>query len=336
MHHTDGAGHLHGHDFDHGNPLGERGTRRVVLLTAAMMVAEIVAGWLTNSMALLADGWHMGTHVAALGISAFAYWYARRHADDARFAFGTWKVGVLGGFASAIVLALVALYMAYESVVRLANPVPIRYGDAILVAVIGLAVNLLSAWLLHDHAHDHHGHEHSHDHDHGHDLNLRAAYLHVLADALTSVLAIVALLGGRFFGWDFLDPVMGIVGAAVITTWAWGLLRQTSRVLLDREMDAPVVREIREALDDGDAVIVDLHVWRVGPGKFACIVGLVAADPLSPDEYKRKLAVHEELAHVTVEVHCCRGGHPHSGELGADGHPPAPGERGAPIPTAFL
>lgn len=337
MHHTHDAEHRHGHDFDPGNPLGERGTRRVVLLTATMMVVEIVAGWLTNSMALLADGWHMGTHVAALGISAFAYWYARKHANDPRFAFGAWKVGVLAGFASAIILGLVALYMVYESVVRLLNPVPIRYGDAILVAVVGLAVNLLSAWLLRGHDHAHHGHGHPHDeghgHAHGHDLNLRAAYLHVLADALTSVLAIIALLGGRYFGWGFLDPVMGIVGAAVITTWAWGLLRQTSRVLLDREMDAPLVQEIREALDDGDAAVVDLHVWRVGPGKFACIVGLVAADPLPPDEYKRRVQVHEELAHVTVEVHRCHGAHPHP-DSPADGRTPAPEANPSALPTA--
>lgn len=323
MHHTDTTHGRHDHDFDPGNPLGERGTRRVVLLTAAMMVVEIVAGWLTNSMALLADGWHMGTHVVALGIAAFAYWYARKHAADPRFAFGTWKVGVLAGFASAIVLGLIAVFMVYESVVRVLNPVPIRYGDAILVAVVGLAVNLLSAWFLHGND-GHHDHSHGHDHGHGHDLNLRAAYLHVLADALTSVLAIIALLGGRFFGWDFLDPVMGIVGALVISVWAWGLVRQTSRVLLDREMDAPVVQEIREALDDGDAVIVDLHVWRVGPGKFACIVGLVAADPLPPDEYKQRVQVHEELVHVTVEVHCCHGEHPHREELAVAGLPTGP------------
>ncbi len=332
MHHTESAHGRHPHDFDPGNPLGERGTRRVVLLTAAMMVVEIVAGWLTNSMALLADGWHMGTHVVALGIAAFAYWYARKHANDPRFAFGTWKVGVLAGFASAIVLGLVAVYMVYESVGRVLNPVPIRYGDAILVAVIGLAVNLLSAWFLHGHDghHDHdHGHSHGddHAHGHGHDLNLRAAYLHVLADALTSVLAIIALLGGQFFGWDFLDPVMGIVGAIVISVWAWGLVRQTSRVLLDREMDAPVVGEIREALDDGDAVIVDLHVWRVGPGKFACIVGLVAADPLPPDEYKQRVQVHEELVHVTVEVHRCHGVHPHPDGRTAEREPATPSGR---------
>lgn len=220
MHTSDDPRWRDDHDFDPGNPLGERGTRRVVLLTAAMMAVEIVAGWLTNSMALLADGWHMGTHVAALGIAAFAYRYARKHANDPRFAFGTWKVGVLAGFASAIVLGLVAMYMAYESAVRVLNPVPIRYGDAILVAVVGLAVNLLSAWFLHGHD-GHHDHDHGgHGHGHGHDLNLRAAYLHVLADALTSVLAIVALLGGWYFGWDFLDPVMGVVGAVVISVWA--------------------------------------------------------------------------------------------------------------------
>lgn len=338
MHHTDTA-HRHVHDFDPGNPLGERGTRRVVLLTAAMMVVEIVAGWLTNSMALLADGWHMGTHVVALGIAAFAYWYARRHANDPRFAFGTWKVGVLAGFASAIVLGLVAVFMVYESVVRVMNPVPIRYGDAILVAIIGLAVNLLSAWFLHGHdGHHDHGHSHggNHAHGHGHDLNLRAAYLHVLADALTSVLAIVALLGGQFFGWDFLDPVMGIVGAVVISVWAWGLVRQTSRVLLDREMDAPVVQEIREALEDGDAVIVDLHVWRVGPGKFACIVGLVAANPLPPDEYKRRVQIHEELVHVTVEVHRCHGDHPHANEPSEDGRTPLPDVGDPVVPAACL
>ncbi len=198
MHKTDVAdwSEKHSHDFDTGNPLGERGTRRVVLITATMMVIEIIAGWITNSMALLADGWHMGTHVAALGITAFAYWYARQHATDPRFAFGTWKVGVLGSFASAIVLGMVALYMVSESVARLANPLPIRYDEAIIVAGIGLVVNLLSAWLLgHHHNHDHH-HEHDHDHHGHHDLNLRAAYLHVLADALTSVLAIVALFGG--------------------------------------------------------------------------------------------------------------------------------------------
>lgn len=304
------------HDFNGGNPLGEKGTRRVMLLTAVMMIAEIIAGLLFNSMALLADGWHMGTHVAALGITAFTYWYARRCATDTRFTFGTWKVGVLGGFASAIFLGLVAVYMAWESLVRLWNPLPIQHEQAIIVAIIGLAVNLLSAFLLQNH----HGHEEGHGHHHGHahgDLNLRAAYLHVLADALTSVLAIVALVGGKFLRWDWLDPAMGIVGAAVITHWAVGLLRQTSRVLLDCEMDAPVVQEIKECIEaDGDAIVVDQHVWRVAPAKYACIVSLVAAEPASPVHYKERLSIHEELAHVTVEIHRCEGEHPHADTLG--------------------
>jgi cation diffusion facilitator family transporter len=317
MHKADDSRRRDDHDFDSGNPVGERGTRLVVVLTAVMMVGEIVAGWLTNSMALLADGWHMGTHVAALGVTAFAYWYARRHAADPRFAFGTWKVGVLAGFASAIILGLVALYMAYESVVRITQPLAIRYDQATAVAVIGLLVNLLSARLLHGGS----GHGHHHDHGdghHHHDLNLRAAYLHVLADALTSVLAIVALIGGKAFGWDWLDPVMGIVGATVITVWAWGLLRQTSRVLLDREMDEPVVQEIRDVIEgDGETAVADLHVWRVGPGKFACIVGVVTANPEPPEHYKERLRVHEELVHITVEVHHCQGEHPHAEELSA-------------------
>lgn len=323
MHERDNSRWRESHDFDPGNPEGERGTRLVVLLTATMMVGEIVAGWLTNSMALLADGWHMGTHVAALGVSAWAYWYARRHAADARFAFGTWKVGVLAGFASAIILGMVALYMAWESLVRVIHPLPIQYDQALVVAVIGLLVNLLSAWLLSGGSGHNHGHGHAHGHSHGnghHDLNLRAAYLHVLADTLTSVLAIIALAGGRLFGWDWLDPVMGVVGAAVITIWAWGLLRQTSRVLLDREMDNPVVQEIRDVIEgDGETLIVDLHVWRVGPGKFACVVGLVTASPEPPEHYKQRLRVHEELVHVTVEVHHCQGDHPHAEELTATG-----------------
>lgn len=317
MHKTNNQQWSESHDFGTGNASGERGTRLVVLLTAVMMVGELVAGWVTNSMALLADGWHMGTHVTALGIAAFAYWYARRNAGDPRFAFGTWKVGVLAGFASAIILGLVAVYMVYESVVRMLHPLEIRYGEAVVVAVIGLAVNLLSAWLLHGGSHAHADH-HDHGHDHGqghHDLNLRAAYLHVLADALTSVLAIVALVGGMTAGWGWLDPVMGIVGAVVISVWAVGLVRQTSRVLLDREMDSPVVQEIRDVIEDGEAVVVDLHVWRVGPGKFACIVGLVTAHPEPPDHYKQRLRVHEELVHITVEVHHCQGDHPHVEEL---------------------
>ncbi len=267
-----------------------------------MMVVEIVAGLLFRSMAVLSDGWHMSTHAAALGITALAYVIARRSAHDGRYAFGTWKVEVLGGFASAIVLAMVALYMAVESVRRLAQPLQIQYDQALIVAVVGLVVNLVSARLLVGHG-EAGGHAHAgHGHAHG-DLNLRAAYLHVLADATTSVLAIVALLGGRFFGWAALDPLMGIVGAAMVSVWAWGLLRDTSRVLLDREMDAGVVGEVREALEaDGATHITDLHVWRVGRVQYACVVSLVSDAPRSAEEYKALLRVHEELVHVTVEV----------------------------------
>ncbi|MBM4068076.1 MAG: CDF family Co(II)/Ni(II) efflux transporter DmeF [Planctomycetes bacterium] len=311
MHHTaDRSPWEQDHNFDEGNPLGERNTKVVVFLTASMMVGEIAGGLLFNSMALLADGWHMGTHVAALGITVAAYWYARRHAADRRFAFGTWKVGMLGGYTSAIVLGLVALYMATESARRLLAPLPIQYEQALAIAAVGLAVNLVSALLLkghHGHAHDH-GHHHGHGHE---DLNLRAAYLHVLADALTSVLALVALAGGRFYGWDWLDPVMGIVGAMVVSVWAWGLLRDTSRALLDREMDPELVREIRACIEtDSDTIITDLHVWRVGRGKYACILTLVATAPRSPDHYRALLQAHEELGHVTVEVHQCLGESP--------------------------
>jgi cation diffusion facilitator family transporter len=310
MHHTEDRSHWEqDHNFDEGNPLGERNTKLVVLLTASMMVAEIAGGLLSNSMALLADGWHMGTHVAALGITVAAYWYARRHAADSRFAFGTWKVGMLGGHTSAVVLGLVALYMAWESVQRLWSPLPIQYYQALAIAAVGLAVNLVSALLLkgyHGHAHDH-GHHDGQGHE---DLNLRAAYLHVLADALTSVLAIVALAGGQLYGWGWLDPVMGIVGAGVVSAWAWGLLRDTSQALLDREMDSDLVREIRECIEtDGDTIITDLHVWRVGRRKYACILSLVATAPKSPDHYRALLRVHEELRHVTVEVHQCLGKH---------------------------
>jgi cation diffusion facilitator family transporter len=309
MHTKDLAPWQHSHAFHTTNALGERNTRWVVALTAVTMVIEITTGWLFKSMALLADGWHMGSHVLALGLTAAAYALSRRYANDTRFAFGTWKIEILGGFASAILLGGVALFMAFESCQRLFNPLPILFDQAIAVAVLGLVVNVVSAFLLNGKGHDHHhGHAHAHGHhDHGHaDLNLRAAYLHVVADALTSVLAIAALVGGKFLGWNWLDAVMGIVGSVIVSVWAWGLLRETSRVLLDREMDAGVVNEIREALEsDGDAKLSDLHVWRVGQDHYACAASLVAHDPKTPAEYKARLAVHEEIAHVTLEINRC-------------------------------
>ncbi|MCC6514012.1 MAG: CDF family Co(II)/Ni(II) efflux transporter DmeF, partial [Geothrix sp.] len=259
----------HVHVFDSGNQAGERGTRLVVVITILMMGVEIVAGWWFNSMALLADGWHMGSHAVAIGLSAFAYALARRHARDHRFAFGTWKIEILGGFASALFLLGVAAWMVVGSVERILDPRPIHYREAIVVAVLGLAVNLVCALIL-GRAHDH-GHDHSHGQAGGHhqDLNLRSAYVHVLADAATSVLAIAALAGGLAFGWAWLDPVMGSAGAILVAVWAKGLLRDSSRVLLDAEMDHPVVAEIREALATqpewgSETRITDLHVWRVG------------------------------------------------------------------------
>jgi len=305
MHTADLTPWQHSHAFHTTNALGERNTRWVVVLTAIMMIIEITTGWLFNSMALLADGWHMGSHVLALGLTAAAYVLSRRYAKDARFAFGTWKIEILGGFASAILLGGVALFMAFESVQRLFSPLPILFDQAIAVATLGLFVNVVSAFLLNGKGH-HHGHAHG-NHSHGHgDLNLRAAYLHVVADALTSLLAIAALVGGKFLGWNWLDAVMGVVGAGIVSVWAWGLLRDTGRVLLDREMDAGVVGEIREALEsDGDARLSDLHVWRVGQDHYACAASVVAHEPKTPSEYKARLAVHEEIAHVTLEVNRC-------------------------------
>lgn len=296
----------HSHAFDEGNPLAERLTKWVVVLTAVMMVVEIAGGWTFNSMALLADGWHMSSHTLALGLSVVAYAAARRFSGDSRFAFGTWKIEVLGGFSSAILLTLVAALMLYQSVERLASPGVIHYDEAIAIGVVGLLVNLACAWLLRGgHQHDHHGHDHrAHGHAHHQDLNLRSAYVHVVADAATSVLAIVALFGGKLWGAAWLDPAMGIVGAGLVAVWAFGLMRDSGRVLLDAEMNAPVVQEIRDVIDASPlkATLCDLHVWRVGKGKYACIVSLSTTEDVEPDFFKQQLRVHEELVHITVEV----------------------------------
>lgn len=296
----------HTHAFDDGNPLAERNTRWAVLLTAITMVVEILGGWTYNSMALLADGWHMSSHTLALGLSVVAYSAARRMANNKRFSFGTWKIEVLGGYTSAIFLVGIAALMLFQSIERLLSPTPIHYNEAIAIAIVGLAVNLACAWLLKDtHSHHHaHDHDHAHNGHHHHDLNQRAAFLHVMTDAATSVLAIIALFGGKLWGANWLDPVMGIVGAGLVSIWAFGLLRDTGRVLLDAEMDAPIVTEIQDVIAAGpvDALITDLHVWRVGTAKYACILSIVTHDKITPHDIKQQLSIHPELVHVTVEV----------------------------------
>lgn len=299
----------HDHAFDSGNPNAERGTRLVMWITAAMMVVEIIAGWWFNSMALLADGWHMSSHALAIGLSAFAYGAARRYARDPRFAFGTWKIEILGGFASAIFLFGIAALMIFSSVERLIAPQAIHYREAIVVAAIGLVVNIVCAFIL-SRAGDR-GHSHADDHHHHHDLNLKSAYTHVVADAATSILAIVALAGGWFYGWSWLDPVIGIVGAALVAIWAKGLILDTGAVLLDREMDHPVVDEIRAAIetgpDDGETHVADLHVWRVGKRAYSCAVSVVTHDTtLTPQRIREQLAVHDEIVHVTAEIQLCQ------------------------------
>jgi cation diffusion facilitator family transporter len=286
----------------------ERRTWWVVGLTAGMMVAEIAGGTFYGSMALLADGWHMSTHAGALGIAAFAYRYARRHVRDPRFAFGTGKLADLAGFASAIILAMVSLGIIYESVMRLFQPAVIHYGEAMAIAVVGLVVNLASAALLgrddrHDQAHDH-GHGHGHHHHH-HDHNLRAAYRHVLADALTSVLAIAALGAAWAFGWTWLDPAVGVLGALVIAQWSWRLIRDSGAVLLDAVPNRELVREIRERLEVGHDRIADLHVWRLGPGHQGAIVSLVSDEPEPVGHYRARLETLPQLSHLTIEVHRC-------------------------------
>ncbi|WP_332877780.1 CDF family Co(II)/Ni(II) efflux transporter DmeF [Massilia sp. S19_KUP03_FR1] len=295
----------HDHVFDAGNKVAERGSRIVMWITAAMMVVEIAAGWWYNSMALLADGWHMSSHALAIGLSAFAYAAARKYARDPRFAFGTWKIEILAGYTSAVFLLGIALLMAFSSFERLLAPQPIHYREAIVIALVGLLVNIVCAFILGG-AH-HHGDDDSHGHAH-HDLNLRSAYVHVMADAATSVLAVIALVGGWLYGWAWLDPLMGIAGAILVAVWAKNLIVSTGKVLLDREMDAPVVEEIREviaATAQGHATeLVDLHVWRVGKQSYSCALSIVTRDPgLTARQLREQLSVHQEIVHATIEVH---------------------------------
>ena len=307
----------HSHQFDEGNPLAQKKILFATILTAVMMIFEIVGGWVFNSMALLADGWHMSSHMIALGLAYVAYRAARYYAQDARFSFGTWKIEILAGYSSAIILMLVAILMAFQSIERIFSPVPIHFNEAIPIAIVGLLVNLICAWLLHDGGHDHghhHGHGHSHTHHahsgHGHshdvhDLNHQAAFLHVVADAVTSVLAILALIAGKYFGWNFLDPILGIVGAFLVANWSWSLIRQTGKTLLDAEMDEPVVNEIREAIDElkSEVKITDIHVWKVGKAKFSVILALETSDKnLNADMIRQALSIHEELIHISVEI----------------------------------
>ena len=313
--HADSLDHLtHSHAFlGEQHEENERRTWLVVGLTFSMMVAEIAGGSLFGSLALVADGWHMSTHAAALTISAAAYHYARRHAANPRFAFGTGKLGDLAGYTSAVVLGMIALLIAYQSIERLLHPIAIAYGEAIAIAVLGLAVNMTSAWLLRgDHQHHHEDHNHDHHYKQSRDLNLRAAYVHVLADAATSVLAITGLSLAWAFGWRFMDPLVGLAGTAVIGSWAWGLLRAAGRVLVDAIDERPKIElAVRDRIERDSDRVTDFHLWQIGPGHLACIVALVSDAPHPPSVYKSLLAGIPGLSHVTVEVELCPGQHPH-------------------------
>ncbi|MGL3692436.1 MULTISPECIES: CDF family Co(II)/Ni(II) efflux transporter DmeF [Acinetobacter] len=290
----------HSHQFDEGNPLAQKKILIATILTGVMMVFEIFGGWLFNSMALLADGWHMSSHMLALGLAYFAYKMARKYARDQRFCFGTWKIEILAGYSSAILLMVVAVFMGVQSIERLFNPVNIHYNEAISIAIVGLIVNFICAWLLRENGHHHH--HHSHD---DHDLNQKAAFLHVVADAVTSVLAIIALFAGKYFGWDFLDAILGIVGAVLVAQWSWGLIRETGKTLLDAEMEHPVVKEIQEVVEelDNQITITDLHVWKVGRSKFSCILSLnTVNDSLTAEVVRKALSIHEEIVHISVEI----------------------------------
>lgn len=316
----------HAHDFNQDNHQGERNTLYVLILTIVTMLAEILAGTIYGSMALLADGWHMGTHAAAFLITLFAYYYVRKHKNSDKYAFGPSKVSVLAGYSSAIALLLVALVMIVESALRLFNPQEIYFQEAIFVALIGLTVNVVSVFLLKDHhSHDHHhGHAHHNDHHHGHDdahhsdhhnehhekhddHNLRAAYFHVLADALTSILAIVALLLGKYFGLGFLDPLMGIVGAVIISRWAWGLMQQTAPILLDQGIDAHYKQSIVNCIEsEAEQRVSDIHIWKISADHFAAVISVVSAQPYDVEHYKTLLAPFDKLAHLTIEVNATK------------------------------
>jgi cation diffusion facilitator family transporter len=310
MHDHSLDGFNHSHVFlGRQHAANERRTLIVVALTLAMMVAEIVGGAIFGSMALIADGLHMSTHAAALGVAALAYVYARRHANDPRFAFGTGKFGDLAAFASGLALAMVALFIGYESITRLIHPHAIAYDEALAVAGLGLCVNLASAWLLRgDHAHHHDGDHNHHNHHHDEaDHNLRAAYVHVLADAATSLLAIGGLLLARNFGFIFMDPLVGLIGMAVILSWAYGLLRDSGGVLLDVTPDDCLRDAIKARLETEGDYVCDLHLWRLGPGHRAAVISIVSDHPRSPQEHKGRLADLPGLSHVTVEVLTCPG-----------------------------
>ena len=299
----------HSHSFDDSNQRAKRNTLYATVLTFVMMIAEITAGIIYNSMALLADGWHMSSHALALGLSFFAFAMATKYKNDIRFSFGTFKIEILGAYTSAILLLVVAFFMAFHSIERFLNPIDISYKEAIFVAVLGLIINLVCAWLLKDdHSHHHHGHDEHHHHEHSHshhdDMNLKAAYIHVLADALTSILAIIALIAGLIWGAVWLDPIMGIVGSILVFVWAIGLIKQSGKVLLDANMDDPVVSEIIEVIDNSkiNAKITDLHVWLVGKGKYSCILCLDVDEDIPSDYFKKELQIHEELVHITIEL----------------------------------
>jgi cation diffusion facilitator family transporter len=309
MQHNSSVEWSHSHNFGVDSRQSESKVRIVFWLTTVIMILEIAVGSWSGSMALLADGWHMGTHSAAFAITLFAYWYAKKHASDRAFNFGTGKVNYLGGFASAIALAIVALMMVVESVQRLLTPHAIHFDEAIVVAIIGLTANIISVFVLHDHHHHHHNEHHAHDHSHHHDHNIKAAYFHVLADTLTSVLAIVALLVGKYFGWIFMDPLMGIVGAIVISVWAYGLIKDTSMVLLDKSESTENLNKIIQAIneqnekDGSETIVTDFHFWQVSAKHQAAILSISTKSTLEPDDYKLLLKqCLPLLSHITIEI----------------------------------